>query len=159
MVSDVAGWPQLTQMECSSGFCLAVDLSGNVWARGNNFYGQLGDGTNTNKTLPVRLTTIAGVKSVAAQRDYAYAITVGGDIYSWGDFFLNGRDDRIVSNVPRQIPGLGGVMEISLGGDNRLVRLQNGTVFGWGYNQYGELGTSSPAASFVPVQMLGVNLN
>ena len=158
MVTAVSGWPLLSRMECS-GHCLAVDVDGNVWAKGNNFYGQLGDGSNINKTLPVRLTALSGIKEVAVGGNYSYAISSTGALYSWGDYFLNGRDDRIANNSPSLVPSLSGVQEIAVGTNDRLVRLSDGTVWGWGANQLGELGTVVPGASYVPVRVTGVNIN
>lgn len=158
-VTELSGWPQLVQLECV-GRCLAVDIDGNVWGSGNNFYGQVGDGTNLDRVLPVRLTALTRVKSVAVSLNYSFAITEGGELYSWGDYFMNGRDDRIASNRPRLVPGVANVEELVIDGNiNCLVRLRDGSVWGWGYNNNGELGAASSAASFVPVQAVGINLN
>lgn len=157
-VTELSGWPQLVQLECQ-GHCLGLDRNGDVWGQGNNFYGQLGDGSNTFRTLPVRATIPSPVRSIAVRLNYSFAVTSDGQVFSWGDYFINGRDDRIASNVPRPVPTLTGVQELVLGNLNVLVRLGDGSVWAWGYNQNGELGNGTLGASFVPVQATGIQLN
>jgi hypothetical protein len=51
---------------------LAVRSDGTVWAWGDNQYGQLGDGTRTNQSTPVRVMGLTGVTQVAA--GYAHSL-------------------------------------------------------------------------------------
>src|SRR5215208_737512 len=39
--------------------------TGQVWAWGSNEIGQLGDGTNTNRTTPVQVSDLSGVQAIA----------------------------------------------------------------------------------------------
>ena len=49
---------------------LFVKSDGSLWAMGYNFYGQLGDGTNTFTNQPERVVT-NGVTAIAGGRDWA----------------------------------------------------------------------------------------
>ena len=57
---------------------LAVKPDGTVWAMGLNYYGQLGDGTNTNRNIPVQVSGLTDVVAVAAGKNHSMAITSSG---------------------------------------------------------------------------------
>ncbi len=45
---------------------LALKADGTVWAWGDNLYGQLGNGSNTDSSVPVQVAGLAGVVGIAA---------------------------------------------------------------------------------------------
>jgi alpha-tubulin suppressor-like RCC1 family protein len=49
IVVGAATWASIA---VGSDHCFAIDISGNLYAWGGNFYGQLGDGTNDDKNTP-----------------------------------------------------------------------------------------------------------
>ncbi|MFP2897752.1 MopE-related protein, partial [Corallococcus sp. 4LFB] len=53
---------------------LALKQDGTVWAWGANSYGQLGDGTNTQRRTPVQVQGLTGVASVAAGDSHSLAL-------------------------------------------------------------------------------------
>jgi alpha-tubulin suppressor-like RCC1 family protein len=61
---------------------------GSVWCWGWNFYGQVGDGTNTERATPVAVSGLAsGVTQIAAGGSQSCAIRSNGSALCWG---LNG---------------------------------------------------------------------
>ena len=94
-----------------------------------------------------------------------------GNVYSWGGhtWGLLGRGGLSDCLTPTLIPGLSNVVEISTNASssdpsaafllNVLVRLKDGSVWGWGQNYYGELGNGTTATAVTPVQAVGINLN
>ena len=67
-------------------FTLALTTKGQVLAWGDNFDGQLGDGTGENQSLPVRVRLPKGVTvtAISAGLDSALALTKSGRVLSWG---------------------------------------------------------------------------
>ena len=66
---------------------------GRVYAAGDNASGQLGDGTTSDRTSPVRVGTLVGVEKLWAwggAQTAAFARLSGGDFYAWGDVQGNG---------------------------------------------------------------------
>lgn len=63
---------------------LVLTSTGKVYAQGNNYYGQLGDGTRSNSYYQYVDTGLSNVTKVVASRLNSYAITADGDIYMWG---------------------------------------------------------------------------
>ncbi len=66
---------------------LALTTGGRVLAWGLNMSGQLGDGTTTNRLVPVFAKLPAGtkVRQLAAGKYYSMALTAKGKILAWGN--------------------------------------------------------------------------
>ena len=65
---------------------LMIGSDGNLYAWGNNDFGQLGIGNLTTESTPVKVSLPAGVipVSVAAGNDHSLAIGSNGTVYAWG---------------------------------------------------------------------------
>jgi alpha-tubulin suppressor-like RCC1 family protein len=76
----------ITALAAGCGQTLAITTKGAVLAWGDNSAGQLGDGTTTNRTLPVFAKLPAGTipRSVSAGCTNSYALTSTGRVYAWG---------------------------------------------------------------------------
>ncbi len=55
-----------------------------MWCWGGNAFGQLGDGTTTDREGPVRVAGIAPVAQVAAGAKHTCVRTVAGEVLCWG---------------------------------------------------------------------------
>ena len=88
------------------GATCALMGDGTVEAWGWNYYGQLGNGSTTNSNVPVRVTGLTGVQSIAGNGSTTYALMGDGTVEAWGyngDGQLgNGTIDGY-SNVPVQV--------------------------------------------------------
>lgn len=62
--------------------------NGELWAWGNNDNGQLGDGTNVQRTVPVRIGSATNWVLVASDRNHSLGIKSDGTLWAWG---LNNR--------------------------------------------------------------------
>jgi hypothetical protein len=61
-----------------TGFTVALDRDGTVWAWGNGNYGQLGDGTTDQRLTPVQVSGLTGVAAVEAGFAHAVAVKAAG---------------------------------------------------------------------------------
>jgi alpha-tubulin suppressor-like RCC1 family protein len=134
-------------------FALAI-VGGHVEAWGRNGAGQLGDGTRTDSPLtPVVVEKLDDVVQVDGGDSYALAVTAAGRVYAWGNgsdgelgLGQGDRDDQDVS-VPRRIPAIEHVTQVSAGANHSLALLSDGTVDAWGTNAAGELGIAGLSTS------------
>ncbi len=105
----------------------AVTCSGAIKCWGRNSCGQLGDGTTTDRTVPVEVQNPgSGVKAIAVGGGYACAVSSAGGVRCWGaQGCMFG--DRGVSPLPTDIVGLeSGVTAIAIGEEHTCVLLNVG---------------------------------
>ena len=158
-VSNIGG---VRSVKAGCHHSLALKRDGTVRAWGYNAFGQLGDGTNSRRTVPVKVK-IKNVKAIAAGCDHNLALKKDGTVWAWGYGYYgqlgNGRF-RASSNVPVRVDNLGaGTRAIAAGKNFSLALTGDNRVRSWGYNAEGELGngTSGPdtnRARPVPVRNL-----
>ena len=66
-------------------FTIATQTNGTLWAWGDNPYGQLGDGTTTDKRVPTQIGTSTDWKTVSAGYYHSFAIKNDGTLWAWGE--------------------------------------------------------------------------
>ncbi|QDY75619.1 RCC1 domain-containing protein [Streptomyces qinzhouensis] len=121
---------------------------------GANTFGQLGDGTTTDRATPVAVTGLAGaVLTTAAGGGHSLARLSDGSVQCWGNN-SNGQlgDGTTTSSAtPVTVGGLSGVNAVAGGANHSLALLGDGTVRAWGANASGQLGDGSTSDSSAPV--------
>jgi alpha-tubulin suppressor-like RCC1 family protein len=135
---------------------LAVRQNGTVWAWGSNTYNQVYDKTDTQLLFPVQVTSLTDVVSVAAGALHSLALKADGSVWAWGYNGYGALGDGMFAShtSPVQVGSLTGVTTAVAAGLYHSVALESdGTVWTWGYNQYGQLGNNSTTTVASPVQV------
>ena len=153
--------PSLTATISAGEFhVLALSPSGEVWSWGFNEFGQLGDGTMLADVTPEVVAGLPRIVKVAAGNLHSLALTETGNVWAWGD---NGGSqsglDAILStrtDSPNLIEGLHSVIDIAGGYSHSLALRADGTVWGWGSNWDGALGSGPTWNRHVAEPILGI---
>jgi len=87
--NDKADAITVPQTATGNSFSVILKEDGTVWTTGLNNYGQLGNGTKVNSSVPVQVKTdvntyLTDVKQITAGEDFVAALTSKGKVYAWG---------------------------------------------------------------------------
>jgi alpha-tubulin suppressor-like RCC1 family protein len=157
----VANLPDIAAVSCGQTHNLALSSDGRVWGWGHNTYGQLGDlaPPNTYQSGGVQSVSLPDVIAVAAGGQFSLALRHDGTVWAWGyngDGELGlGTSSATPSPTPAQVPGLSNIVAIAAGDMHALALRNDGLVFAWGDNTYGELGRGSASATPLAVGEVG----
>lgn len=130
----------------------ALLASGAVQCWGSNRYGQLGNGTTNDSSTPVTVLGINNATAVAAGNFFSCALLVSGSVRCWGSGASgelgDGRSEPYADHVSTPVPvaGISTAVAITAGAYHACAVLDNGTVWCWGQNHYGQLGNGSLTA-------------
>jgi len=140
---------------------LAVKTDGTLWSWGRNNYGQLGQGTSDSATThnaPVQAGVGNTWKIISAGGQFSLALKTDGTLWSWGfnDLGRLGQgtsDGATTHNVPTQI-GSGTTWRVVMAGlQHSLATKSDGTLWAWGYNGSGQLGSGDTSQKNAPYQV------
>ncbi len=140
----------------------ALTNNGRVFTWGYNFSGQLGNGNKINQMSPVDITSnfnlVNGdkINYISLGEYHSSAISTNGRVFMWG----NNEHGQLGLSFKASSPSDGQVLpvdmtsmfslrdndkikNISIGWGHTLALSENARVFAYGYNKFGQLGTSS----------------
>jgi len=123
--------------------CVALKNDGTVWTWGQNKFGQLGNGTKENSSVPVQVVGLSDVKEISVKRNHMLALKNDGTVWAWGwNLFGQIGDGTTTSQTaPLQVAGLPGeVKHVAAGDTTSYVLAGDGTVWAWGGGFDGQLG-------------------
>lgn len=126
---------------------------------GDNNYGQLGDGTTIDSTIPVGVVGIPNATDVDVGTFHSCAVLYSGEVRCWGSNSLGrlGNGVGASSLVPVKVVGISDAMSVSVGGYFSCATMSDGTVQCWGSNSNGQLGDGTSTHSSVPVTVVGLS--
>lgn len=159
--------PKLTQgfsdaqmIEAGQYCTFSVSADGSVKACGKGSYGRLGLGDSNNQSVPKKLVlephrNMKKVSSSKGSDGHTLAITVEGQVFSWGDgeYGKLGHGNSATQKYPKMIQGplVGKVVVcVSAGYRHSAAVTCDGELYTWGEGDFGRLGHSDSQSRNVP---------
>jgi alpha-tubulin suppressor-like RCC1 family protein len=136
----------------------ALTSAGEAYCWGQNSYGQIGDGTTTNRWTPVAVEGGLTFETLVAGGTHTCGITTTGATYCWG---ANHRGqlgegpvnlnptvpDGTIRSVPGLVPGGLRFVSLSLGGAYTCGLTAERSAYCWGANTQGQFGNGREVVS------------
>ncbi|KAF0031589.1 hypothetical protein F2P81_016144 [Scophthalmus maximus] len=159
--------PKLTQgfsdaqmIEAGQYCTFSVSADGSVKACGKGSYGRLGLGDSNNQSMPKKLVlephrNMKKVSSSKGSDGHTLAITVEGEVFSWGDgeYGKLGHGNSATQKYPKIIQGplIGKVVVcVSAGYRHSAAVTNDGELYTWGEGDFGRLGHSDSQSRNMP---------
>ncbi|MFA5119199.1 MAG: autotransporter-associated beta strand repeat-containing protein [Candidatus Omnitrophota bacterium] len=109
---------------------------------------------------------LKNITMIASGYDHTVALTDDGYVFSWGSNVYGQLGDGTTADGLTPVQVLSGeqgggtylhnVSKISAGGYHSVALADDGSLYDWGYNGYGQLGNNETANSLTPVRVHGV---
>jgi RHS repeat-associated protein len=158
---QVSNLSQVISIAAGGSHSLAWRLGGgpagvpSFWTWGYNGFGQLGVGTTTDSSVPVRVSTIAEVTAFAGGGNHSLADQ--GVAWGYNAFGQLGNGTTTNSSVPVGITNCcGDASALAAGYGHSLALSFYGTVRAWGLNASGQLGNGTTTNSLTPTPVTGL---
>ena len=165
-VGALANWKQVN---IGSAFAVAIKTDGTMWSWGWNNTNTAALGQNTilatvYYSSPVQIGALTTWKSIEVAGFKTHAIKTDGTLWAWGD---NNRGALGITNIitqyyssPVQVGALTtwkqmGISSTANAADFSLALRNDGALFAWGDNRFGELGINTVATLYYssPIQV------
>lgn len=152
--TKVTGLTNVIKIAAGNGHAIVLKSDGTVWTWGENFVGQLGDGTRYDRATPVQVVGLSDVIEVAAGPYRTIALKSDGTVWNWGS---NSPVELGYGLTPVQIEKITDIIKIAGGYYHTVVLKSDGTVWSLGGNSLGQLGDGTTQMSLIPVQAIGLS--
>lgn len=154
-------------------YSLALKKDGTVWIWGANFNGARGTGLGNSDpsnilTSPTQVKGINGesvlndIKKISAGGNHSLALRQDGSLIVWGvnnfgnlGIGCNSGNCSIIKN-PVLNQNINSISSIAAGDAHSIVLKTDGTIWGWGSSQQGQLGITHVGNQLNPVQIAGL---
>ncbi len=161
---EVLGINNATEVAAGGSFVCAVLSSGHIECWGENYQGQLGDGTKlVRPDRPVEVLGITNATEVAAGGDvlsgHACALLATGHIQCWGanGFGELGDGGNANADTAVEVRGVTNAAQVSAAAAETCAVLSGGRIDCWGENSNGQLGDGTTSEySNTPVEVQGI---
>jgi alpha-tubulin suppressor-like RCC1 family protein len=140
----------------------ALLTSGGVKCWGDNWYGQLGDGSTVFSRLPRSVKGISTATAVTFSKydgPHGCALLASGAIKCWGEnsYGQLGNGTRIDATTPVIVIGISSATAVAAGRWHTCALLASGAVQCWGTVNDGGLGDGLNNSSPLPVSVTGIS--
>jgi alpha-tubulin suppressor-like RCC1 family protein len=156
----------ITNIYLSSKSGYALDDAGDVWAWGDNTWGQLGLNNTDRRNRADRITAIGSAVAEVivgycgnASKDSVFFRTTGGALWAAGANSSGqlGQGNKTQLNIATVITGLSSLAGASLSNSDTKCHAfawdTSGALWGWGYNGHGQLGDGTTNEQLMPTAL------
>ena len=154
-VGDAEDWATVS---AGTGYSLALKKNGTLWAWGHNDFGELGLGDTIERHAPIQVGSANDWAAAYCLGHHSVALKRDGTLWAWGenDYGQLGVDDAADRSSPTQVGSAHDWATIASGSADSydtLALKQDGTLWAWGLNRFGQLGLGDTIDRHLPTQV------
>ncbi len=148
------GWVSASNR--SGAHTCGVTITGAAYCWGLNSSVQLGDGTTTNRSSPVRVGVAMSFANVSAGDAHSCGVTAVGAVHCWGSNFNAQLGDGTTNGRLSPVMAAAGMSlaTVKAGGGYSCGLAASGIAYCWGRNDWGQLGDGSRTDRLTPVPVM-----
>ncbi len=148
---------QLAEISVGGSHACGLKATGEAWCWGQNSNGEVGDGSFTLRSKPVRVSGSTTFTAISAGGIHSCALTAAGEAWCWGDNLYGSLGDGtfIDSQTPIRVAGGHVFASITTGAFHTCARTAAGVAWCWGYGDNGALGDNGAFHRSSPVLVVG----
>ena len=153
--SFTAEVPYPTSVSSGGSYTCALIADGTIKCWGHNLYGQLGDGTSTNRNTPVNVVGISNAIEISTSDKSSCALLSDNSAKCWGEGPLGDGLSSGSSTTPVSVYGpSNNYLSVSVGDGHGCLLLSSKRITCWGGNTEGELGDGTYKEKYSPTMSL-----
>ncbi|KAK9920599.1 hypothetical protein M0R45_029150 [Rubus argutus] len=149
------------EIACGGRHSAVITDAGALLTFGWGLYGQCGQGSTKDQLKVTRVDSLSDtrVKNVAAGLWHTLCITVDGRVYAFGgnQFGQLGTGAEEAETLPRLLDSSSlenkHAKVVSCGARHSTILTEDGQLFSWGWNKYGQLGLGDTVDRNIPCQV------
>lgn len=134
----------LTQVSAGAYHACGLTPAGVAWCWGRNVFGQIGDGSTTNRLRPVQVSGGHNFSQISVGYEHTCGLTQAGAVWCWGRNQWGtlgiGSRDNVPHSQPLQVQAVPALASISAGFLHNCARTTGGQAWCWGNNELGTVG-------------------
>jgi alpha-tubulin suppressor-like RCC1 family protein len=156
-VTQAKGLTGIIKIAAGGVHSVALKDDGTVWTWGGNFFGEIGNNSDQYCLQPYKVEGVEDIIAIDAGSNHTVALKRDGTVWIWGkneygQLGIGTTVKRVLT--PVMIEGLTGVKSIKAGMESTIAIKEDGTIWAWGKNDFGQLGGGTVDNCFSPVQVL-----
>ena len=133
----------------ADGVTCVIDANSAAKCWGYNGEGQIGDGTNLNRSTPTQVSGLtSGVRAISSSIGTSCALLETNEVACWGSG---------IGNSPARVSVPSDTIALATSGSSRCILRSSGTVSCWGDNTFGQLGLGNTTDQGSPTQVPGLS--
>jgi hypothetical protein len=157
-VNEISSDLNIIDVKCGLFHTLLLTSSSEVYAWGYNFHGEIGNGCNAVQLTPVKVNGFNGERifMISCGSSHSMVLTESGRVYSWGEniFGQLGIGNTVNSNTPKLIDLKAiSIKRISCGQNHSLLLSNDGVIYAFGCNFWGQIGNGNKESQLRPVKL------
>ena len=147
---------EIRQIICGENHSFILKESGELFAFGSNYSGQLGLGDNENRNVPTLIMQDKTIRQIICGGDHSFIIKESGELFAFGynSYGQLGLGDNKERNTPTLLMQDKEIRQIICGGYHSFILKESGELFAFGCNYYGQLGLGDNENRNIPTLLM-----